>query len=133
MGIQNFTDYLKTATKVPELTTEAVRARLVHNCLNDGGARVKALSDLKNPTAEDSEDLYRMSFGDGKFLENEHDNRSNVAEAVQYSLETLLFAYKAMLDKGAAAYTSIGSNRSYYGLSITSRSESSRRAASLAG
>jgi hypothetical protein len=132
LHIQDFSGYLKARGPMLQLGTTQLVDRVVHNCYNDGGVRVKSRRDLKADVsagrAEDSNEVWWRAYGDGKFFDNDHTNRQHAIDAVQRSLERLFAGYKAMLDKRAAAgpdaaaikiavnaeYIRVGKDRRYY-------------------
>jgi hypothetical protein len=72
---------------------------VIHNCFNDGGVEAKT---LELPT---SGAAFRKYLGDGHFFETggKNDAQLDAIDAVRFSLETVLLAYAAILEKADAA------------------------------
>jgi hypothetical protein len=121
MGVEGFLETMKAAARLTGVVSDGAIARVVHNCFNDGGIQTKTLEDKF-----ENEDSYRKSMGDGHFNDNGHETRADMADAVEFSVSTVLQAYALMLEKADAAgsgsarteaaealYAKIGPN--YYG------------------
>jgi hypothetical protein len=99
MGVSGFVEHVKAAGKLAGGATDGAVARVIHNCFNDGGVEAKT---LELPT---SGDAFREYLGDGHFFETggKNDAQLDAIDAVRFSLETVLLAYAAILEKADAA------------------------------
>ena len=101
MGVSGFIEHVKAAGKLAGVAGDGALARVIHDCFNNGGIQIKTLEDRREST-----EVFRKSLGDGHFFEGGNETKADAVAAVRFSLETVLIAYSAMLEKADAAGSS---------------------------